>query len=73
MEYKIIEEESPQDLEKAVNAALAQGWAPLGGLSFCSAVYESGTRYYYCQALVRPVPKKRVILPPPPQPPMGSL
>ncbi len=70
MEYQIIEEESPTDLEEAVNAAIAQHWAPIGGLAVCSAIYESGHRYFYSQALVKinPPPPN-----PPPQPPLGSL
>ena len=33
--YKTIEREEGEDLELAVNNAIAQGWQPIGGVSVC--------------------------------------
>jgi hypothetical protein len=47
MEYKIVVEPLLADLEADVNAAIAEGWAPCGGVG--TARYEGG----YFQAMVR--------------------
>lgn len=45
MKYKLIEESYPIDLEREVNAAIEQGWKPIGGV--CSDTsYGSGRTMY---------------------------
>lgn len=49
MKYKIIEEIYRFDLEREVNAAIKQGWRPIGGV--CSDTAYGGGSYLY-QAMV---------------------
>lgn len=49
MKYKIIEEIYIVDLEREVNAAIKQGWEPIGGVCIDTA-YCSGTSV--CQAML---------------------
>lgn len=50
MAYHVVEASSARDLEKTVNALIAEGWVPSGGLSV--ATYAAGSWWYY-QAMVR--------------------
>ncbi|MGC1274629.1 MAG: DUF1737 domain-containing protein [Planctomycetaceae bacterium] len=50
MEYRLVETSGAQALEQDVNALIAQGWLPTGGVAV--ATYGAGTWWYY-QAMVR--------------------
>jgi hypothetical protein len=64
LEYKIVSDDCPDIMQKAVNDCLRQGWRLLGGIS--CALSESDEYYYalYAQSLVRynDIPEKIVIL-----------
>jgi hypothetical protein len=49
MKYKIIEAVHRVDLEREVNAAIKQGWKPIGGVCSDTAY---GSRSYLYQAMV---------------------
>lgn len=53
MRYAIVETATPRELVKTVNTKLAEGWAPLGGVSL-SAVDMAGAvdEVWYAQAMV---------------------
>ncbi|HEY8505588.1 MAG TPA: DUF1737 domain-containing protein [Gemmataceae bacterium] len=51
MEYVILEQDSAEKLQKAVNEYLREGWSLQGGVAV--ATYGMGTWWYY-QAVVRP-------------------
>jgi hypothetical protein len=49
-EYRVLSADSPSDLAKKVNEALAEKWQPTGGVS---AVWDGIAKYKLHQALVR--------------------
>ena len=63
MEYKFVSEETGTKLEEAVNALMALGWVPLGGVSVAvlrstwenerKGYQESETEWVYAQAMTR--------------------
>lgn len=56
MEYKIIIEESPQDLEEQVNKYLADGWILQGGISISRSQNRVSGGFddlVYAQAMVK--------------------
>ena len=50
MRHKVVEADSPVELQRKVQELIDQGWEPLGGLSV--ATYGVG-RWWYFQALVQ--------------------
>lgn len=56
-EYALIREEDPQTFANSVNAAMVDGWVPLGGVSICRAPGqpEKGKKpsVIYAQAMLR--------------------
>lgn len=50
MRYRLIEAKDLEGLEREVNAALADGWRPQGGV--CVANSEQTYNWWYYQALV---------------------
>lgn len=50
MQYRLVEESSATSLEQTVNALIADGWIPTGGVAV--ATYGAGTWWYF-QAMVR--------------------
>ena len=51
MEYAIVEAASAAELQDKVDARLAAGWVPTGGVAVC---YYGNGGWYFCQAVVRP-------------------
>jgi hypothetical protein len=50
MIYHVVETKDVRELERMVNALIAEGWLPSGGISV--ATYGAGNWWYY-QAMVR--------------------
>ncbi len=50
MEYTLVEDSSPQDLEKEVNDLISEGWLPQGGIAISNS---SDVDFTYCQAMIR--------------------
>jgi hypothetical protein len=53
MEYQIISANSISALQEDVNALLAEGWQPTGGLLVLDTRSEESKRKF-CQALIKP-------------------
>lgn len=53
MEYTILEERNTADLKSSVNAAIAEGWRPLGGVAASIDQRDLQTDYFYTQAMVK--------------------
>ena len=49
LQYMVVERHSPNDITKAVNDRIAEGWRPQGGIAY----QRVGDTNFYCQALVR--------------------
>ena len=48
MQYKILESKEVKELEKLVNAAIQEGWRPIGGVTYTLYV-----EFWCAQALVK--------------------
>jgi len=57
VEYKVVFEESLDDLKREVSEAMRDGWIPLGGVSI-AAVGEWERPYVFAQAMTRNRPSK---------------
>lgn len=53
MRYRVIQSGSGSGLATLVNAAIAEGWVPLGGVSVLQVI-ESRTTDRYAQAMTNP-------------------
>lgn len=55
MEYKFVSAECGWKLEDEVNALIAKGWVPIGGVSVAVVVgiYQRETEWVYAQAMTR--------------------
>jgi hypothetical protein len=58
MEYKLVQGQSPAQLETNVSAALAEGWEPQGGVAvsaweFTTEGQADYTQKTYVQAMIR--------------------
>ena len=53
IDYLIVKGTSEIDLESLVNAHLADGWEPQGGVAAYECVQDELQRRVFCQALVK--------------------
>lgn len=53
MEYKILQDDFPDELVKQVNEHIAKGFKPLGGVSYAATDTGKGIYKAYVQAMVR--------------------
>lgn len=56
MEYSIVKRQKLVDCVKAVNALIAEGWAPLGGIAIGREDPQRstyGTQKFYAQAMIK--------------------
>jgi hypothetical protein len=54
MKYKILKNESPDELEKMVNKLIEQGWQPQGGVAFQMLLLGVSVKATALQAMIKP-------------------